>query len=59
MNTNKIRKEMLKRIPELKQIRRNPTDDPQINMENCMIFRMHEGEIEQFFNEIVDSLFNF
>lgn len=59
MNTKKIKKEMLKRIPELKRIQRNPNNDPEINAENCKIYRMYEGEIEDFFNEIVESLFNF
>ena len=57
MKTNQIKREMLKRIPELKRIKRNPNNDPEINAENCRIYRMHEGEIEMFFDELVEELF--
>ena len=59
MNTQEIRNEMLERIPELRNIKTNPNNDPEIEAHNYEIFKRIEEEIDKFFSEIVDSLFEF
>ena len=57
MDTSAIKKEMLERIPELQRIQKNLDNDPAINAQNYAIYKRVEDKIDEFFSEIVDSLF--
>ena len=57
MDTSAIKKEMLERIPELQRIKKNSGDNPAINAQNYSIYKSVEDKIDEFFSEIVDSLF--
>ncbi len=57
MDTAAIRKEMMERIPELKQIKCNPENDPEVHAENVMIFQSAEQKILDFFDELLDEIF--
>ena len=57
MDTTAIRKEMMERIPELKQIKCNPEGDLKIHAENVMIFQSVEQKILDFFDELLDEIF--
>ena len=57
MNTEAIKKEMLERIPELKRIKENPNHDPNISGWNYGVFKGVEQKILDFFDELIDELF--
>ena len=57
MDTSAIKKEMLERIPELQRIKKNTNNDPEINAQDYAIYMSVESKIDEFFSEIVDSLF--
>lgn len=57
METNKLREELVTRIPAVQRFQRNPDRDPEINVQNYKVFKEIEGELMDFLDEMITKLF--
>lgn len=57
MNVDELRKELVKRVPEVERLQRNPDHDPEINASNYAIYKKVESDIMDFVDEIITKLF--